>query len=213
MGCCGSNGLIVAEIKRINNSSQKKLPKKNELTIKNTCNEDNLPKEKLFVKEHNTTKDNENEDKENNKINNVNTTNEIYNEKKQIINLNKELKMEDNKNNKIDEIKIEYNYFEENEIKLDNQKETEKIYVSKKIIMNEKNIYKDIENLKNDGLNKINNDEYPKCIESLNLNDLEKFFTKQSEKLNEIEKSFLIYNWIALNISLDLNENKNVEKL
>ena len=111
MGCCGSNGLIVAEIKRINNSSQKKLPKKNELTIKNTCNEDNLPKEKLFVIEHNTTKDNENEDKENNKINNVNTTNEIYNEKKQIINLNKELKMEDNK---IDEIKIEYNYFEEN---------------------------------------------------------------------------------------------------
>ena len=93
-----------------------------------------------------------------------------------------------------------------------NQLETEKIY-NKKNIMNEKDFYEEIENLKNNGLNKINNDEYPKCSESLSISHLEKFFIEQSEKLNEIEKSFLIYNWIALNISLDLIENKNEEKL
>ena len=70
-----------------------------------------------------------------------------------------------------------------------------------------------IENLKNGGLIKINNDEYPKCSESINISHLEKFFIVQSEELNEIEKSFLIYNWIALNISIDLIENKNEEKL
>ena len=79
--------------------------------------------------------------------------------------------------------------------------------------MNEKDFYEEIENLKNGGLNKINNDEYPKCSESLSISHLEKFFIEQSEELNEIEKSFLIYNWIALNISLDLIENKNEEKL
>ena len=213
MGCCSSKGLIVEEIKKNNKNPDNNLSKNNELAIKITSSEGNLTKDKLFLKEHNITKEDEKEDKEKNKINDINIIDENCNDKKEIDDFNKEFKLED-KNNKIDEIKDEkISYLEENVIKLENQNEKEEIQVTNKNIMIEKDIHEEIENLKKNGLNKINNDEYPKCIESLNLADLEKFFIEQSEKLNEIEKSFLIYNWLALNISLDLIENKNEENL
>lgn len=68
-----------------------------------------------------------------------------------------------------------------------------------------------IENLKKNGLNKIINKEVPKCNESLNLTNLENFFVEISSDLNEIEKAFFIYNWIASNISLDLQKQKDDE--
>ena len=77
----------------------------------------------------------------------------------------------------------------------------------------------EINNLKNNGLNKINKDDFPKCNESLNIKDLEKFFIEKSTNLNEIEKSFFVYNWIAQNISLDLTikgqnkGEKNIENV
>ena len=66
------------------------------------------------------------------------------------------------------------------------------------------------------GLKQIDKNNFPKCDDTLNLINLEKYFIEKSENLNYIEKSFFIYNWITMNISLDLSlknnkEDKNLE--
>ena len=72
MGCCSSNGILIDEIKKNDRSHQKNSSKINQIAIKITSNEDNLHKDKILLKEHNTTKEEENENKEKNKINNIN---------------------------------------------------------------------------------------------------------------------------------------------
>jgi transglutaminase/protease-like cytokinesis protein 3 len=68
------------------------------------------------------------------------------------------------------------------------------------------------------GLKQIDKNDFPKCDDTLNLINLEKYFIEKSENLNYIEKSFFIYNWITMNISLDLSlknnkEDKNLENI
>ena len=68
------------------------------------------------------------------------------------------------------------------------------------------------------GLKQIDKNNFPKCDDTLNLINLEKYFIEKSENLNYIEKSFFIYNWITMNISLDLSlknnkEDKNLENI
>ena len=68
------------------------------------------------------------------------------------------------------------------------------------------------------GLKQIDKNDFPKCDDTLNLINLENYFIEKSENLNYIEKSFFIYNWITMNISLDLSlknnkEDKNLENI
>ena len=203
MGCTNSNSVKVKELKRENNNVQIQNDNQiqNGLIINNNKTENKLNSENLNIKQNNLPKEEENPFKKENK--------EIPNKKmleqkkeetfKEEIYKDKEKKEFENKN-------------------LEKEKNINHIENIPNGIKGNDNILKEIENLKSNGLNKINKNDFPKCNDALNLSTLEKYFIEKSENLNYIEKSFFIYNWITLNISLDLklknnNENNNLENI
>ena len=209
MGCSDSNSIKVKESKRNNNSVPKDLPIENELALSNKKMENKLNSDILRLKQDNLPKKEEIPFKTNNiesaQKNNTNEKNDRENEKekKEIIKMQdekeKESREEQNKNK---EKKQDINQFENTE----NYKK-----INKDILM-------EIEKLKMNGLKQIDKNDFPKCNDTLNLNNLEKYFIEKSENLNYIEKSFFIYNWITMNISLDLSlknnkEDKNLENI
>ena len=209
MGCSDSNSIKAEESKRKNNNVPKDLPIENELALNNKKIENKLNSDTLRLKQDNLPKKEEVTFKTNNieSAQKNNTIEKNYKEnekeKKEII---------EKKDEKEKESREEQNKNKEKKQDINQIENTENF---KKI---NEDILLEIEKLKMNGLKQIDKNDFPKCDDTLNLINLEKYFIEKSENLNYIEKSFFIYNWITMNISLDLslknnNEDKNLENI
>ena len=213
MGCCGSDIIAlkneIENLKKIINDNNVLAKNDENLLINKENNNNNISKDsncsiKIESKEIKEIIDNESKKEEEKFVLNEN--------KEEIINSKNDGNSFKINNNENDDCLYSVTYSNQ----LDLQENNEIINIGKSVEKEKLNLdenKEEINNLINNGLNKINKDEFPKCNESLKLKDLAKFIIEKSSNLSEIEKAFFIYNWIALNISLDLTLNdKNEDK-